>query len=154
MGKQNYFVSIFVDGKNVGSHYSEDLTELVTVKAMYKGCELDILDMNTFQHLSEYEVRQKVNESVRSWKMALAVKPVVEEKAEPQYVHRPKGKDVWKRAVMCVETKQVFQSIRECSEKIGIPYMTIANCIKNGNATRGVHFINIKKEIIDDGGKK
>lgn len=47
----------------------------------------------------------------------------------------------WNKWVKCVETGQVFPSVRECSNQMGIPYTTIINCVKNGNATRGYHFV-------------
>lgn len=47
----------------------------------------------------------------------------------------------WNKWIRCVETGQVFPTVRECSKQMGIPYMTIINCVKNGNATRGYHFV-------------
>ena len=47
----------------------------------------------------------------------------------------------WNKWIKCVETGQVFPTVRECSNQMGIPYMTIINCVKNGNATRGYHFV-------------
>lgn len=47
----------------------------------------------------------------------------------------------WNKWIRCVETGQVFPTVRECSNQMGIPYMTIINCVKNGNATRGYHFV-------------
>lgn len=47
----------------------------------------------------------------------------------------------WNKWIKCVETGQVFPTVRECSKQKGIPYMTIINCVKNGNATRNYHFV-------------
>lgn len=52
----------------------------------------------------------------------------------------------WGRPIMCVETGQIFSSIRDCSKEMGIRYTTIYNCLKRKNATRGYHFVNYKKE--------
>lgn len=47
----------------------------------------------------------------------------------------------WNKWIKCVETGQVFPTVRECCKSMDIPYMTIYNCIKNKNATRGYHFV-------------
>ena len=54
----------------------------------------------------------------------------------------------WKKNVRCVEKNKVYGSIRECSDDLGIPYMTIYNAITNKNATRGskLHFDLIESE--------
>ena len=50
--------------------------------------------------------------------------------------------DKWEKNVRCVEKNKVYGSIRECSDDLGIPYMTIYNAIINKNATRDskLHF--------------
>lgn len=50
-------------------------------------------------------------------------------------------KRTWNKWIRCVETGQVFPTVRECSKQMGIPYTTIINCVKKGNATRGYHFV-------------
>ena len=95
------------------------------------------------------QVEIEIKKSGERWKKSLDRKFVEKPNPEPtqkssQKKHEKKKK-YWERTVMCVETGQVFQTIRECSEKTGIPYMTIVNCIKNKNATRGVHFVNATK---------
>lgn len=145
MGKQNYLVSVFVDGKNVGSHYSEDLSELIAVKEKYQGCVIEIFDLMTFRYLSDCDVNRKVGKSVYDWKKAITSKHVDEVVAKPARPKTHTKKNMWQRKVLCVETNHVFRSIRECSEVTGIPYMTITNCIKNGNATRGLHFTNVMR---------
>lgn len=47
----------------------------------------------------------------------------------------------WNKWIKCLETGRVFPTVRECSNQMGIPYMTIINCVKNGNATRNFHFV-------------
>lgn len=47
----------------------------------------------------------------------------------------------WNKWIRCMETGQVFPTVRECSNQMKIPYTTIINCVKNGNATRGFHFV-------------
>lgn len=143
MEKHNYLVSVFVDGRNENSYFSENLDDLVTIKAMHKDCEICIFDLRDFSTLTKEQVEAEITKSGVRWKKSLdkttevIVKPIPKQK--PQRVKQGK---YWERSVRCVETGQVFRSIRDCSEKTGIPYMTIVNCIKNKNATRGVHFVN------------
>lgn len=148
--KYNYFVSVFAEGKNVNLYYSEDLNDLVTISAMHKGCEICIFDLLEFKQLSKKQVESEIRLSCLLWKKSLrkydynevAEVPLCKELSIPK---KSKPRQKWIRPVMCVETGQIFASIRECSDKIGIPYMTIANCINNGNATHGVHFVNAPK---------
>ena len=44
------------------------------------------------------------------------------------------------RPVMCVETGERFNSIRECSEHFGIPYKAVWNSIVFGYPRKGYHF--------------
>lgn len=56
-----------------------------------------------------------------------------------------KGREVWSKKIRCVETGMVFNSIRDCSNEMKIPYMTVYNCILNGNQSRnGFSFEEIK----------
>lgn len=145
--KHNYLVSVFVDGKNVNSYFSENLDDLVTIKALHKNCDISIFDFDNFVRFTQDQVEREIIRSGKRWKESLD-KPKIEETIPPQPKEKPKKekrKKYWERPVLCVETGQVFSSIRECSDKLGIPYMTITNCIKNGNATRGVHFVNAPK---------
>lgn len=143
----NYLVSIFSDGKNLYSYFSENLDELVTIKALYKDCEIQIFDLVNFAHFTPERVKYEIFMSCIRWIKSLE-KPKIEEPIEQkpnETTKKEKRKKYWERPVLCVETGQVFSSIRECSDKLGIPYMTITNCIKNGNDTRGVHFVNAPK---------
>lgn len=142
--KHNYFVSVFVDGKNVNSYFSENLDDLVTIKALHKDCEISIFDFDNFVRFTPSQVEREIVKSGKRWKKSLekpkVAEPIIEKPKEAP--KKEKRKKYWERPVLCVETGQVFSSIRECSDKLGIPYMTITNCIKNKNATRGVHFVN------------
>ena len=57
--KHNYLVSVFVGGKNVNSYYSEKLDDLVTIKALHKGCEISIFDMQNFVFLLTNRLRAR-----------------------------------------------------------------------------------------------
>lgn len=142
--KHNYLVSVFEDGKNVNSYFSDNLDDLITIKALHKDCEISIFDFDNFVRFTTSQVEREIIKSGKRWKKSLEkpkiVEPIIEKPKEAP--KKEKRKKYWERPVLCVETGQVFSSIRECSDKLGIPYMTITNCIKNKNATRGVHFVN------------
>ena len=44
------------------------------------------------------------------------------------------------RPVLCVETGETFESIRECSNHFGIPYKAIWNSMVYGKPRQGYHF--------------
>lgn len=144
MAKHNYLVSVFVDGRNVNSYFSENLDDLVTIKALHKNCDITIFDLENFTTMPTEQVEAEIMKSGKRWQKSFD-KPVAEVKKSIEKPKRLKREKYWERKVKCVETGQVFSSIRECCEKTGIPYMTIVNCIKNKNATRGVHFVNVSK---------
>ena len=137
----NYLVSVFVGGKNVYSYYSDTLDELVTIHALYRGGEISIFDLRSLVRLTAKQVQHEIRKSGMRWKRSLERVVEVEVLPPPVTVGKP-FKKRWVRCVKCVETGQVFPSIRECSKAVGIPYTTIVNCIKRKNATRGLHFVN------------
>ena len=69
--KHNYLVSVFVGGKNVNSYYSENLDDLVTIKALHKDCEICIFDMRTFENFTKEQVEKEVQRSGLRWKKSL-----------------------------------------------------------------------------------
>ena len=150
MVSHRFLVSVFDGGKNVNSFYSKCLDDLATIRAIHKGCEITIFDLVHFAFLTDEQVESEIKRSGLRWKQSLDRRlRKVEEKPKPVITakdKRKKQKKYWERRVMCVETGQIFPSIRDCSEKTGIPYMTINNCIRRGNATRGVHFVNYSRE--------
>ena len=54
---------------------------------------------------------------------------------------KQKVKKYWDRPVKCVETGQVFKSIRECCDHLGLSYKSVWNAINSGNARDGYHFV-------------
>jgi len=144
MVRHNYLVSVFEDGKNVNLYFLDNLYEIIIIKARHKDCEIGIFDIDNCVRFTPSQVEREIIKAGKHWKKSLEkqkdAEPIVEKpKEKPK---KEKQKKNWERPVLCVETGQVFSSIRECSDKLGIPYMTITNCIKNKNATRGVHFAN------------
>lgn len=145
MAKHNYLVSVFVNGRNENSYFSENLDDLATIKAMHNDCEISIFDLTNYTTMPKNQVESEIRKSGERWKKSLEVakeRSVQPAKKPVVRIVRKKKKKFWERRVVCVETGQIFPTIRYCSEKTGIPYMTIVNCIRRGNATRGVHFTN------------
>lgn len=147
MPKANFLVSVFANDRLANSYYSEDLDDLVTIKALHRGCRIEIYDLCNFVQLTQRDVAHEVGKSGVRWQQSLG-RESREESGQKEVletalpVKRNKNKS-WERRVMCVETGKVYGSIRKCSADVGIPYMTVVNCIKNGNATRGYHFIDV-----------
>lgn len=52
-----------------------------------------------------------------------------------------KKKSSWPRVVLCVDTGVYYASVRECSERTGIPYGTLYKYITNNKMINGKHFV-------------
>ena len=145
--KHNYLVSVFVDGRNVDSYFSENLDDLITIKALHKDCEINIFDLQSFSTMPKEQVEIEIKKSGERWKRSMdrpagAPTYTVAKKKLPQ--KRQKVKKFWERPVLCVETGQVFSSIRECSEHLGIAHKSIWNAINSGKPRHGLHFKNAR----------
>ena len=151
---KQYQVSVIVDGKCVHLYFSHDLDDLVTIRALYRDGHIEIFDFSRFMFLSDAEVAEEVHNSRLRWRDSLVRSRMCG--PDPMPPETPPGKKkktkLWRLTVMCVETGQVFGSVTECSSHIGLPYMTIMNCIKHGNGTRGLHFIAVKEDDNDGQG--
>lgn len=115
-----YYMSFVRNGKVIEQHvlYSNEQVQVFTAIGRKKGCEVevygvDMLENPTYPNNNDISI---IN------------------------ITEPENKD-WSKTIRCVETGQIFATIRDCSKKTGIPYMTIYNCINNKNATRGLHFV-------------
>ena len=137
-----YLISVFIQDKCVHLFFADDLDDLVTIVAVYKHCDLSVFDLPAVRALTYEEVCDAVVEARERWGMQRTV--AVVQKAVVQ-------KGQWRRRIMCVETGQVFSSLRECADHTGIPYTTIAGSIRRGKSTRGVHFVIVEPESGDDG---
>ena len=67
MKNERYFVSVFVDGKNLKMFFSEHLQELVAIKSKYPSCEIEILDLVAFRRLSDVEIRAAITFSFKDF---------------------------------------------------------------------------------------
>lgn len=145
MAKHNYLVSVFVDGRNVNSYFSENLDDLVTIKAMHKDCDISIFDLQEFTTMPREQVESEIRKSGERWKKSMTAptmpKTQVRQRSKGKQ-KRKKIKKYWERPVKCVETGQVFSSIRECSEHLGISHKSLWNAINSGKPRRGLHFRN------------
>ena len=114
-----YYMSFVRNGKVIEQHVldSEEQVQVFTAIGRKKGCEIEVYGIC----LSENRIDANNDISIKN-------------------ITEAEKKD-WIKTIRCVETGQIFATIRDCSKKTGIPYMTIYNCINNKNATRGLHFV-------------
>lgn len=143
--ENRYLVSIFVNDKCVDSFFADTLDSLMTVKAVHGKCDISVYDIEKYERIPDKVVASAIRESYSCWEESL--NKTYEEPENP--VRRKKGKakreNVWELAIRCPETGKEYKSVRECSDDTGIPYMTITNCVRRGNPTRGLHFERIPK---------
>lgn len=152
--KNNYLVSVFVDGKNVDVYYSEKLSDLAVTKALNRGCEIEVFDLINCTQWSTEQVKREIKKLAPSVILSSSKKeedpfsdPI---EKPPQLKKKNKNKKYWDRPIKCVETGKVYASIKSCSESLDIPYKAIWNAINSGNARYGFHFINVEKKEIHD----
>ena len=86
MEKSKYYVSVFQEGKCTYSFFADDLHDLVTVKALYRGCEIEVFDIERFMKLSRADFLNALNESREHWNKTFegTPEPVVEKKRSPR----------------------------------------------------------------------
>ncbi len=145
MKKHNYLVSVFVMGRNVNSYFSENLDDLVTIKALHKNCEINIFDLLSFTTMPKSQVEIEIKKSGERWKKSMErVAETPKRSSQTLITKRQKVKKYWERPVVCVETGQLFSSIRECSEHLGISHKSIWNAINSGKPRHGLHFRNAR----------
>ena len=77
--------------------------------------------------------------TVTEWTEVLIV-PMGEKREQQEEEH---GRAT--RPVVCVETGERFNSIRECSNHFGIPYKAIWNSMVFGKPRKGLHFKDANK---------
>ena len=145
MKKHNYLVSVFVRGRNVNSYFSENLDDLITIKALHKDCEINIFDLQSFSTMPKEQVEIEIKKSGERWKKSIdKIAMETQHIARQPSIKHKKVKKYWERPVMCVETGQLFSSIRECSEHLGISHKSVWNAINSGKPRHGLHFKNAR----------
>jgi len=145
MKKHNYLVSVFVRGRNVNSYFSENLDDLITIKALHKNCEINIFDLLSFTTMPKSQVEIEIKKSGERLKKSMErVAETPKRSSQTLITKRQKVKKYWERPVVCVETGQLFSSIRECSEHLGISHKSIWNAINSGKPRHGLHFKNAR----------
>ena len=104
----NKYVTCYVkNGKVVDQHFLSSPDEVKTMEAVgrAKGYETETyaIDCCSLSEKSE------------------SVENDIAQSEEPSQQH----KRPWNKWVKCIETGQVFPTVRECSSQMGIPYMTL-----------------------------
>ncbi len=115
MCKTNYLISVSNGGKVVDLSWSKDLVELLTIKMLHPGSEIEVMKTSDF-------CKEEI------------VIPAIP--AMPFYRN---GKP-FANKVRCVETGNVFDSVMDCYRKMGINPVSIYKSIRTGNLAAGYHF--------------
>lgn len=120
----NYLVSFTKKGKVVDLYFLQtvDEVEVFTAIAHSRGCKVE------FFRLNDDVPAQELN------------KEPIESKEPSEAPKKPTNYTYWERPVQCLETGEIFPSIKECAKKYGISYKSLYNCIRSGNPRKGLHF--------------
>lgn len=123
-----YFLSLFKDGKVTELHVleSEDQVKVFAAIGRAKGCDSEVhrIDLPCTSSPDGHDIGIKNISSLSNQK-----------------------KMGWCKCVKCVETGEIFPSIRECSRKYEINYRSLYNAIKSGNPRKLLHFKPFNGEI-------
>jgi len=119
MSKSNrYVVYCFIGGKCVGTHYSNDIAEIPYIKAIYKGCEVEVYRLSDYHEVSK----------------EILIKPALKKQNKKKSLRR----------VKVAETGEVFSSLHQCCKVLSIPYKAAYTAIKKGRAVRGYNLSYIE----------
>lgn len=124
--RTNYLVAVVSNGECRHLFYSHDLSDLPMLKEMYRGCSFEIADLRPYREISK--------------KSAKVVTP------QKAFLMHKRGKGATK--VLCRTTGKVFDSVKACSEELGIPVMTIYQAIRRNFAASKMYF----EYLIEDEG--
>lgn len=116
--KNNFLVSVFLNSKCVDLFYSEDLCELHVCRMLYKGCEIEVHDMRSFNIMPAVEMMRRETET-----MALT-----------------KGKAIPDQ-VVCVETKTVYPSLDVCAQRNGFSSYELMAAMVELSTIGGRHYL-------------
>lgn len=142
--EKNYLIYIFCKKKYIHSFYTDEIEDVVSYSRAFRDCEIKVLDLQELKFLTKSEMNMKIMAtSLEKLKAGISSKPI---KMEFIPEKQSKIKKYWKQPIKCVETGEIFSSVRECSKHFKIPYKSLWNAINSGNARDGYHFINVKGE--------
>lgn len=112
-----FLTCYYKNGKVVDQHFLNSPGEVKTLEALgrSKGYEVETF---AFECDSTHEVPKETL---------------------PEKVKQPKRP--WNKWIRCIETGQLFPSVREASTQLGLPYKSVWNAINNGFARYGMHFV-------------
>lgn len=139
--KKTYLISIFENGKNTKSYFSESLCELASIKASNQGCEINVFDVCECKTLTWEQARQIASSAIEE---STAMKPASIRKSKKK--KRKSTAKGWQRKIRCVETGIVYDSISDCSKALGISHKVLWNAINSGKPRFGYHFVNVKNK--------
>lgn len=130
-----YFMSFIRDGKVIETHildFKEQL-KVLTAVARNKGCDTEVYSIKLSDEMSTPGHCIEINNVTTDEE-----KNIAEDK-----------KIVWLKCVKCLETGEIFPSIKEASRKHGITYRSLYNAIKSGIERKGFHFVLFRGEVPD-----
>lgn len=124
--KKVYLISVFLRQKCVDLFYSEDTSAVKAMKTLVPGCEIDIYELTDIA-CEETDVEDA---------------PVV------QTVKRSRNGKPFANNVRCIETGELWESVKVCSTVTGIGEKNIYESARNGWMAGGFHFelLLVKKE--------
>lgn len=139
---KRYCVGVFREGKYIDSIYTNRLYPVLDRWSKNDEYEILVHDIIEYNELTNSDVNKVMIDEIKEMLESMPMEELVEqiERLEQREQKPTTIRQQWACPVLCVETGKAYASIRECSDDMGIPYMTILNCARRGNANRGYHF--------------
>lgn len=105
-------MSVVKDGKVQELYFSNDLSDMITIRALNPGCSFEKCHID------------------------------IEKQQEQEMDDKPKqGRKKWAKRVLCVETGETWPTVIECSKATGIAKWTLYKSVYDGSSVGGLHFI-------------
>lgn len=116
--ENNYLISVFVGGKCVDLFFSENLCELHVCRLLHRGCEIEVHDMRSFAEIP----KENVNACEKEMQVLVKKRFIPEQ-------------------VVCMETKQIYQSLDVCAQRIGESVSDLMYSISQLTDLGGYHYL-------------